>query len=159
MKKQYFIEINGEQIPVTEEVYRAYKQPLWAEHKRNERNKRCQIPNGKGSLKRCEKDCSQCPHARNGSVLSLDCFEEDGYFPEDTTAVDPQQILEDALLLEALWEAVAELEPDNQQIIRLFSEGVSEREIAVAVGLSQKGVNKRKTKLFEILREQLKDFR
>ncbi|MFP3153327.1 sigma-70 family RNA polymerase sigma factor [Lachnospiraceae bacterium ZAX-1] len=158
MKKQYFIEIDGEQIPVSEEVYRAYKQPLWAEHKRKERSKRCQIPNGKGGLKRCEKDCSQCPHARNGSVLSLDCFEEDGYFPEDTTAVDPQQILEDALLLEALWEAVSELEPDNQTIIQLYSEGASEREIAAAVGLSQKGVNKRKTKLFSLLYDKLKDF-
>ena len=32
------------------------------------------------------------------------------------------------------------------------------REIADAVGMSQKGVNKRKTRLLEQLREQLKDF-
>jgi len=102
MKKQYFIEIDGEQIPVTEEVYRAYKQPLWAEHKHKERAKQCQISNGKGGVKRCEAGCSLCPHDRSGSVLSLDCFEKDGYSTEDTTAVDPPQILEDALLLEAL---------------------------------------------------------
>jgi len=140
MKKQYFVEIDGQQVPVSEDVYRAYKQPLWAEHKREERSKRCQISNGKGCLKRCEGDCSLCPHDRNGSVLSLDCFEEDGYYPADTKAIDPQQILEDALLLEALWDAA------------------SEREIADAVGLSQKGVNKRKTKLFALLYERLKDF-
>lgn len=155
---QYFVEIDGEQIPVTEEIYRAYKQPLWTEHKRKERSKRCQVSNGRGGVKRCEADCSQCPHDRNGSVLSLDSFEDDGYFPADASVVDPQQILEDAFLLEALWEAVSELEPDNQTIIHLFSEGATEREIANAVGLSQKGVNKRKSKLFALLFERLKDF-
>lgn len=164
MTKQYFLEIDGEQAPVSEEVYRAYKQPLWAEHKRKERSMRCQISNGRGGLKRCEADCSKCEwlnsdlHNRSGSLLSLDCFEETGYLPADPTAVDPQQILEDALLLEELWEAVAELEPDNQTIIRLFSDGATEREIADAVGLSQKGVNKRKSKLFALLYERLKDF-
>lgn len=158
MKKQYYLPINGEQVPVSEEVYRAYKQPLWKEHKRKERSKRCSISNGRGGVKRCDAGCSQCPHDRNGSALSLDCFEEDGYFPADLTAADPQQILEDALLLEELWEAVSELEPDNQTIIRLFSEGASEREIADAVGLSQKGVSKRKSKLFALLYERLKDF-
>ncbi|NMB11452.1 MAG: hypothetical protein GX977_04105 [Firmicutes bacterium] len=35
--EQRFIEIGGEQIPVTEEVYLAYKRPLWRERKRKER--------------------------------------------------------------------------------------------------------------------------
>ena len=35
--QQRYIEIEGQQIPVTEEVYRAYKRPAWAEHKRQER--------------------------------------------------------------------------------------------------------------------------
>lgn len=157
-QKQYFLEIDGEQVPVSEEVYRAYKQPLWTEHKQKERSKRCQISNGRGGVKRCDGDCSQCPHERSGGVLSLDCFEEEGFYPADTSAVDTHQILEDALLLEALWEAVAELEPDNQAIIKLFSDGATEREIADAVGLSQKGVNKRKSKLFARLQERLKDF-
>jgi len=33
----YYIEIDGQQIPVTEEAYRAYKRPLWAERKRQQR--------------------------------------------------------------------------------------------------------------------------
>jgi DNA-binding NarL/FixJ family response regulator len=36
--------------------------------------------------------------------------------------------------------------------------GKSEREIAADVGLSQKAINKRKTKIFALLREKLKDF-
>lgn len=155
LSTQYFIEIDGEQVPVTEEIYRAYKQPLWAEHKRKERSKRCQISNGRGGLKRCEENCSQCPHQKNGSVLSLDCFEEDGYFPADLTAVDPHQILEDALLLEELLAAIAELDPINQRIIELLQDEMSEREIAAVVGLSQKAINKRKAKI----REELKRFK
>lgn len=155
MTKQYFVSIDGEQVPVSEEIYRTYKQPLWAEHKRKERSKRCQISNGRGGVKRCDADCSQCPHDRSGSVLSLDCFEEDGYFPADATAVDPQQILEDALLLEELLAAIAELDPINQRIIELLQEEMSEHEIADVIGLSQKAVNKRKVKI----REELKDFK
>ena len=73
--KQYYITIDNEQIPVTEEVYRAYKRPEWAEHKRFERSKRCVDSKGR----RCTADCSKCPRARTGSVLSLDKLAEDGF--------------------------------------------------------------------------------
>ena len=43
-------------------------------------------------------------------------------------------------------------------IIKMFGNGASEREIAEAVNLSQKGVNKRKKTIFEILKNNLKDF-
>ena len=60
---------------VSEEVYRAYKRPIWAEHKRNDRQKLCQVSDGKGGLKRCIEDCSKCNHTKEGSVLSLDGLE------------------------------------------------------------------------------------
>jgi len=44
---QRYIEIDGQQIPVTEESYRVYKRPAWAEHKRKEREKRCVISNSR----------------------------------------------------------------------------------------------------------------
>jgi hypothetical protein len=31
MKKEYYITLNGERIPVSEEIYRAYRQPAWSE--------------------------------------------------------------------------------------------------------------------------------
>ena len=43
MSNQRFIEIDGEQVAVTEEVYRAYKRPLWVERKRKERESRCRL--------------------------------------------------------------------------------------------------------------------
>lgn len=74
MEKQYYIQMDGQEIPVTEEQYRAYKRPLWAEHKRLEREKRCRDEKGN----RCTKDCNLCDRGHAGTVLSLDQFAEDG---------------------------------------------------------------------------------
>ncbi len=150
---QYHIDIDEQQIHVTEEVYRAYKRPLWAEHKRKEREQRCRDKHGN----RCTKDCSKCGKQRTGSVISL-CrlIEESGNEPAD--ALDIAELVADGLLLNELYDALAELDPDNRRIIALFSSGKSEREIADDIGLSQKAVNKRKTKLFAQLRKRLKDF-
>lgn len=149
-----FIEIEGQQISVTDEVYRAYKRPAWAEYKRKEREKLCRDDNGN----RCTKDCSNCKKQRNGTPYSLDSFSDDFGF-EPAAKIDVAELVMDKLLLEELYSVLNELDSDNRRIIELFSLGLPEREIATEVGLSQKAVNKRKKKLFAMLRERLKDFR
>ena len=150
--QQRYIEIDGQQIPVSEEVYRAYKRPAWAEHKHKEREKRCRDENGN----RCTGDCSNCNNQRTGSVLSLDKFIDEGFEVADT--VDLTELIADKVLYEELYAALEELDPDNRRIMELFSIGKTEREIATDIGLSQKAINKRKNKLFSQLRERLKDF-
>lgn len=152
----WHLTIEGQVIEVTEEVYRAYKQPLWAEHKREEREKRCIISNGKGGTKRCTADCSVCDKQRTGSVLSLNKFTDDGFDISDD--INIADILLDKMLLEELYEALQELDPENSLIMELFSIGKSEREISANIGLSQKTINKRKAKLFEQLKERLKNW-
>jgi len=157
-----FIEIDGEQIPVTEEVYRAYKQPAWAEHKRKERERRCR--DSKGRV--CTQSCRFCdmnrmlddkePIRKNSLLLSLDWFQDDGFDQADSA--DIEEILAEKELLKELLSALEELDPDNRRIMELFANGMSEREIAADIGLSQKAVNKRKTKLFAQLKDRLKDF-
>ncbi len=154
--KQRYIPIDGKQIPVTEDVYRAYKRPAWIERKWKEREKRCVISNGRGGTKRCTGDCSKCDKQRTGSLLSLDKFAEEGF--EVADPVDLAELVADKLLFEELYAALEELDPDNRRIMELFSIGKSEREIAADIGLSQKAINKRKTKLFALLQERLKDF-
>ena len=147
---QRYINIEGQKILVSEEVYRAYKRPLWSESKRKERENKCRDEQGN----RCKKNCSQCDKKRTRSVLSLNRFlEEDGYEPLDT--VDIAELVAYGMILKELYVILAELEPENRKILLLFSIGKSEREIAKEVDLSQKGVNKRKTKLFSIVRERL----
>jgi DNA-directed RNA polymerase specialized sigma24 family protein len=155
--KSYYLPIDGQEIPVTEEVYRAYKQPAWTERKRQEREKRCLISDGKGKTKRCMEDCSKCTRQRNGSVLSLDKFVEDGY--EISDPLDMDELLAERLLLEALAAALNELDPINKRIAELYGEGLSERQIAHEVGLSQKTINNRKASIFNQLRLRLKNHR
>ncbi|WP_424768005.1 RNA polymerase sigma factor [Paenibacillus sp. sgz302251] len=160
---QRYIEIEGQLVPASEEVYRAYKRPAWAEHKRKEREMRCLDDKGN----RCTKSCRVCdleragkglpPLERTSSVLSLEKFTEDGF--EAADAVDIVELVADKLLLEELFTALEELDPDNRRIMNLFGIGKSEREIADDIGLSQKAINKRKTKLFAQLRERLKIIR
>lgn len=152
----WHLTIDNQVIEVTEEIYRAYKQPLWAERKREEREKRCIISNRKGGTKRCTADCSVCDKQRTGSVLSLDKFTDDGFDVSDD--INIADILLDKILLEELYEALEELDPENRLIMELFSIGKSEREISANIGLSQKAINKRKAKLFEQLKERLKDW-
>ena len=155
MDNQRYITINGEKIYVCKEVYRAYKQPAWAEHKRKEREMRCVISDGRGGTKRCEGDCSKCDKQRTGSVLSLDKFTEDGF--EVADPVDIAELVADKLLFEELYAALEELDPEDRRIMELFSIGLSEREIAADIGRSQKTINNRKPKLFAQLRERLKN--
>jgi len=147
MENQRFIEIDGKEIPVTEEVYRAYKRPLWAEHKRKERSKRCRNENGF----RCTKDCRTCEKTRDGSVLSIDKFNEEGFEVADT--VDLAELVADKLLLEQLVESLDDLDPDERSLINaLFYNDRTERDYASEVGISHQAVGKRKQKVIEKLR-------
>lgn len=150
--KQRYVQNEGEQVAVTEEVYLEYKRPLWREHKRMEREKRCRDENGN----RCMEDCRLCPKDRTGAPLSLEQFAEDGL--EMPAPLDIEEQAVNGLLYEALHIALSNLEPENQMIAELFAAGLSERAIGDRVGLSQKGVSKRKAKIFAQLRVLLQDW-
>jgi RNA polymerase sigma factor (sigma-70 family) len=126
MAKEYFIIVDGEKVPVSEEVYRAFKRPLWAERKRRE---------------------VRAEHER-----SLEAFMDGGLdIPDGGKLVDA--IVEDKLMLEMLFAALAELTDDERNLIdALFFEEKTEREAANALGLSQKAINKRRHKILEKLR-------
>ena len=159
----YFVEIADEQL------YRELMRPIWREEKELERSKRCMVSNEHGKLIRCDGNCAACPHTKSGTPISINAMEETGGFRSTQDGVHRQQdsatytastedIVMDAMLLEALWHHIGELSKENQTIITMFSEGASEREIAEAVGMSQKGVNKRKKAIFEVLKYNLQDF-
>lgn len=157
LNQEYYLTIDGQKITVTEDVYRTDRRPVWAERKRQEREKRCLISDGKGKTKRCVGDCSQCDKQRIGSVLSLEKFSEDGY--EVPGSFDVAELVAEKLLFEELAAALDELDPQNKRIAELYGDGMSERQIADKVGLSQRTVNKRKAKIFGQLHQRLKNYR
>lgn len=155
--QQRYIEINGQQIPVTEDVYRAYKRPIWAEHKRNDRQKLCKVSDGKGGLKRCTEDCSKCSRTKEGSFLSLEGLEETGYIVEDRSK-DVAEIVAEKLLLEELFMALEELDPNSHRICELLMEGRSKREIARIMSIPQSSFEYQFKKLMASLRERLENY-
>ena len=153
-KKEYFIPVNHKLIPVSKEVYEEYFRPIWRTHYHARKHGQCSCLD----WRRCEGDCGLCRYRTAGQTISLDLEREDvGDIRPDPSA-DIESIVLEKILLEELLQALNELDPDSRRIIELFSIGKSEREIALDIGLSQKAVNKRKTKIFNHLRERLKYF-
>ncbi len=129
MDKEYFIELNGRQIPVSKEVYYAFKRPAWKERKRRQ--------------VRAEKE------------LSLEAFADAGFeIPSGQALVD--EIVEDKLLLDMLSKALSKLTEDERILIgELFFNDKSEREVAKEIGLSKTGVHKQKEKILSKLKNLL----
>lgn len=148
-----FIDLDGQPISVSEEVYHAFKRPAWAERKHRERWSRCRKPDGT----RCTADCSQCQRQRSGNMLSLEKCCENGFEPADASA-DVEALVFHHQLLEQLTLYLEELDPDSQQLCRLISQGTSEREIAAIFGISQSTLHYRKNRLLARLQKRLKDF-
>ncbi len=99
MDKEYFIELNGRKIPVSKEVYYAFKRPAWKERKRRQ--------------VRAEKE------------LSLEAFADAGFeIPSGQALVD--EIVEDKLLLDMLFKALSELtEMRSSAVLWPFMEEIS----------------------------------
>jgi RNA polymerase sigma factor (sigma-70 family) len=127
MDKEYFIEINGRAIPVSKEVYYAFKRPAWRERKRRQ--------------VRAEKE------------LSLEAFADAGFeIPSGQALVD--EIVEDKLLLDMLSKALSELTEEERVLIdELFFNDKSEREIAREIGVSQPAIHKRRNRILEKLKK------
>ena len=141
----YYIAIDGQQIPVTEEIYRAYKQPLWRERKRQERQ-RAKITDGPD----CTKDVGATP-------LSIDRMLDDGLeIPMEGPSPEDVMILDETI--RALHEALAQLAPRDQKIMELFGKGLSDRKISAQIGEPQTTVSYRKRIILKALRRKLKDY-
>jgi RNA polymerase sigma factor (sigma-70 family) len=66
------------------------------------------------------------------------------------------EIVEDKLLLETLYAALAELADDERELINaLFFDEKSEREVADGYGISKQAVNKRKNVILAKLKKLL----
>ena len=119
-------------IPVTEEQYYEYMRPLWREDKRQQRQE---------------------------PMASLDkMYEETEYEAADSDS-DLEADIMKKLMIDELHKALDELEEIDRTIMDMYSHDHSEAEIGQAIGMSQKGVNKRKHKVLLKLNNRLKDFK
>ena len=130
MKKEYYVTIGEERVPVSEEVYYAFKRPAWKERKRR--------------AVRSEKE------------RSLEAFMDEGFdIPDDQALVD--EIVEDKLLLNVLLSALSELTDEERSLIdALFYQDKSEREVARETGIHRNTLSYRKNKILAKLKETIK---
>lgn len=119
-------------ILVSEEQYYEYMRPLWREDKRQQRQE---------------------------PIASLDkMYEETEYEAADTDS-DLEADIMKKIMINELHRALDELEEIDRTIMDMYSHDHSEAEIGQAIGMSQKGVNKRKHKVLLKLNSRLKDLK
>jgi RNA polymerase sigma factor (sigma-70 family) len=154
MEKQFYLTINGKEITVTEEVYRAYKRPIRREKKRIQRNIRCKD----GNNIRCNGDCNTCEYARfhegaNGSDLSLDELLSTGVDIEDERDIlDEIAERQKAALIR---KAIMQLDESEQKIALMLGAGYKQKEIAESLGLKPYSVNRIIQRMQKKLKELL----
>lgn len=120
-------------VPATEEQYKAYMRPLWCEDKRQQRH-----PYDEQSLDQL--------------------FEGIGYESVDANT-DVESDVMNKELIEVLREVLSDMQELDRTIMLMSANGSSEAKIGKAIGMSQRGVGKRKQKAILKLRDLMKDWR
>ena len=131
MDKEYIIKLSdGTLVPVSEEVYRAYKQSQWRES-----NRRRAVKEREHSLEQVGE--------RGVHITSHEKLVE--------------QIVEDKLLLEILLKALETLTEDERFLIdEIYFKEKTESDVSVVKGISQPAVHKQKNKILKKLKKLIK---
>lgn len=160
--KRFYLTIRGQEVEVSEEVYRAYIQPVRAERRRKQRAFRCKIKGKKGNLVRCQKDCRECPYALSGhnalgNNLSLDRMKDEGVEIEDRH-LDVEQNYIDEEEKRELYAAIAKLTPRQKELIEMiYFDGMTQEEAAKKFGVAQATVSVTLERAIENLKKIMKN--
>ena len=119
-------------VPSTKEQYYEYMRPLWREDKRQQRQE---------------------------SMASLDKLYEETEYEIADENTNIEEMLTKKFLIKELHKALDELEEIDRIIMKMYSRDCTETEIGQAVGMSQRGVGKRKQRILLKLRTRLEAFR
>lgn len=119
-------------VPSTKEQYYEYMRPLWREDKRQQRQE---------------------------FMASLDKLYEETEYEISDKNTNIEEMLTKKFLIKELHKALNELEEIDRIIMKMYSRNCTETEIGQAVGMSQRGVGKRKQRILLKLRTRLEDFR
>lgn len=159
--KKYFIPVDGNPIEVSEEVYRAYYQPIWNTRYHAQKNGECRCT--KAQIWKCDGVCPGCPFYAAGKKVSIDTpigGEDDELTLGDTLADDApsaESILMDKELLDALYDELNRLDPEGKRICELLMYH-SEREAADIMGMARSTFKRHWAKIQAELQDKLKEY-
>ena len=115
-------------IPTTKELYSEYMRPIWREDKYQQRRK-----NKESSINEA--------YDKYELELQADFNLEDAVIEKD--------------LFATLHDELNKLSETDRTILLMYADGFSESAIGKSIGLSQKSINKRKHRLFSVLKNKL----
>lgn len=163
--KQFYIKVNGQKVPVSEEVYRAYVRPITSSQRTARRNSKCLVKGKRSGLVRCKNDCSKCPYysAGNkllGGVLSLDVLKDDGKEEAATSDIEHDLIEfeENNQRIAALHRAIEKLNERQQYIVReIFFKGKTQEEVRQKIGISKSSMSEAYHCILRLLKNFLQE--
>ena len=149
-------------VNATEEVYRAYMEPVWAQIKREDRDGRCMVKGKNGKLIRCPEpnrceDCARfsevCRERNRTASLSFLVDEGAGSVTEGSFEDDIiyETILEDLIAM------LTEIKPKYGRIFRLLYDGATQQEMADELGIKQRTVSDDIKKIRSLVQPLAKD--
>ena len=153
-EKTRSIYLQGQVIPVTEEVYQAYYRPIWRVHDYARRHGQCCI----SDWRRCEGDCGLCKYHTIGDGGSIDFLLDEYELDIEDTGSNPEDIVGEALLLEELLKELDEIDPDGRRIAELLMDGETDRNIATILGMARSSFSDRKLRIRRELKKRLQKF-
>ncbi|MCD8366616.1 MAG: hypothetical protein LUC48_01115 [Clostridiales bacterium] len=149
-------------VDATEEEYKAYLGPVWAEQKRQDRESRCLVPGKGGKLIRCPESnkCEKCSHASEvcremNRPASLSFLVDEGAEPAAPGSFEDTVIYE--ALLEDLITRLNEIEPKYGEIFQLLYDGATQQEMADKLDMKQRTVSDYVKKIRAIVQPLVKD--
>ena len=143
-------------VDATEEEYKAYMAPIWAEIKREDRDGRCMVKGKNGKLIRCPDSnrCSEASRERN-KPASLSVLMDEGAEPIAEGSFEDDVIYE--TILEDLISMLTEIKPKYGRIFRLLYDGATQQEMAEELGIKQRTVSDDIKKIRSLVQPLVKD--
>ena len=158
-----YLKATREWVEVSEEVYREHTRFHDAFRKRHQSHGQCVCPKNKFWL--CDGDCFNCEFRRAGDMLSLDYENEnedgDSVSPLDAipdTAPLVDEVVSDRVTLAKLFDRLAELMPEAEEIGRLRMNDLSDEAISDIIGIKRTTFRSRLAKAKAVLAEEYPDF-
>lgn len=149
-------------VDATEEVYRAYMGPVWAEIKREDRDGRCMVSGKNGKLIRCPESnrCEDCERfsevcREENKSASLSFLADKGAEPAAEGSFEDDIIYE--TILEDLITMLSEIKPKYGRLFRLLYDGATQREMADELGIKQRTVSDDIKKIRSLVQPLAKD--
>lgn len=149
-------------VDATEEEYRAYMAPIWADVKREDREGRCMVKGKNGKLIRCPESnrCEECRYFSETSrernkPASLSVLMDEGAEPAAEGSFEDDVIYE--TILEDLIAMLSEIKPKYGRIFRLLYDGATQQEMAEELGIKQRTVSDDIKKIRSLVQPLAKD--